>query len=148
MSKHQDRKFPACADRASDYHSHCYFLHISPAALFWLMGAIITRSALSWWDLNCALLGEMMRALMHRLCREDMFGQVCVYIWAVWVPLLHLWVKYSGCWRRVSSLLWVLCMSFNWATLSGHSCTSCSDQRGRQTVQHWNLNKPSLVFEI
>lgn len=79
----EDRKFPACADCASGCGSHCYCLHISAAALLWLMGAIITRSALSWWDLNRALPGEMMRALMHRLCREDMFGQVCLYIWAV-----------------------------------------------------------------
>lgn len=40
------------------------------------MGAIITRSDPSWRDLNRALSGEMMRALMHRLCREDVFGQV------------------------------------------------------------------------
>lgn len=40
------------------------------------MGAIITRSDASWWDLNRALSGEMMRGLMRRLCREDMFGQV------------------------------------------------------------------------
>lgn len=44
------------------------------------MGAIITRSDPSWWDLNRALWGEMMRALMHRLCRGDMFGQVRLHV--------------------------------------------------------------------
>lgn len=43
--------FPACADRASYYHSHCYFLNILAAAVFWLMGAIIARSGVPWWDL-------------------------------------------------------------------------------------------------
>lgn len=56
--------------------SYCYFPHSSAATLFWLMGAIIMRSGPSWWDLNRALSGEMMRALMHRLRREDIFGQV------------------------------------------------------------------------
>lgn len=75
----------------------------------------------------------------------DVFGQVCLYIWAVWVGLLHRWIKYSSCSRHVSSLLWVLCMSFNWATLFGHTCTYCTDQRRRQTFQHRRL---SLDFEI